>query len=232
MNKLIILLFIELLMGQIIDPETGKTAELKYFPETGEYYLFGLDELNLVNGKSYKGEFIRRTTNLVYFKIEEKGGSILEVEMQDIKSLISENGKRIIDDYIIEKANKINHQRYLEETAIENGKYENLMIYTCVGSLGSMLLGGAVFFAEVELLSIDAIPVALASLIIPTYIINKIKGINYPVLIQSNSDKRKYRKLYLKHKNKRIYKYILPSYFVSGLTCSLLSMYLLSRTPS
>ena len=67
----------------------------------------------MIDGKSYKGKFIRKTNNLVYFKIEGKGGSILEIEMQNIDSIISENGNAIIDDFIIEKAVKINHQKNL-----------------------------------------------------------------------------------------------------------------------
>ena len=228
MNKLILLLITGILYGQIIDPETGKTAELQYNPETGRYYFFGLDELNLLNGKSYKGKFIRKTNNLVYFKIEEKNGSILEVEMQNISSLISENGNHIIDDLIIEKANKINHQKYLEETAITNGKKENLVFYTCAGPLGSVLFGGAVLLELVNHQSLNAIPIAIISPIIPAYIINKIIGINYPESIQSNSDKKKYKKLYLKHKNKRIYKYILPGYFISYLAGGLFYMYTVS----
>ena len=105
MSKIFILIIIGLLKGQIIDPETGKTAELQYNPKTGEYYLFGLDKLKLVDGKLYTGKFIRRTNNLVYFKIVENGGSILEIEIQKISRIISENGKAIIDDLIIEKAN-------------------------------------------------------------------------------------------------------------------------------
>ena len=228
MNKLILLLITGLIHGQIIDPETGRTAELQYNPETGGYYFFGLDELNLLNGKSCKGKFIRKTNNLVYFKIEEKNGSILEVEMQNVSSLISENGNHIIDDLIIEKANKINHQKYLEKTATTNGKNENLVFYICAGPLGSMLLGGAVLLELVDHQSLNAFPIALISPIIPAYVINKIMGINYPESIQSNSDKKKYRKLYLKHKNRRIYKYILPSYFISYLAGGLFYMYTVS----
>ena len=227
-SKIFILIIIGLLKGQIIDPETGKTAELQYNPKTGEYYLFGLDKLKLVDGKLYTGKFIRRTNNLVYFKIVENGGSILEIEIQKISRIISENGKAIIDDLIIEKANIINHQNYLEETAIANGKNENLLIYSCAGALGSMLFGGAASLGITDPQSIDAVPLALISPFITGYMLNKIKGVKYPESIQSNSDKRKYKKLYLKNKNKRVYKYIIPGYLISYLVGGLFYMYVVS----
>ena len=65
MNKLFISLIIGLIQGQIVDPQTGKPAELRYDSGSGEYYLFGLDVLNMIDDKSYKGKFIRKTNNLV-----------------------------------------------------------------------------------------------------------------------------------------------------------------------
>ena len=228
MNKLLILIIIGLIQGQIVDPETGHPAELRYDSRSGEYYLFGLDVLNMIDGNSYKGKFIRKTNNLVYFKIEENGGSILEIEIQKISRLISENGKAIIDDLIIEKANTINHQNYLEETAIANGKNENLLIYSCAGALGSLLFGVAASFGITDPQSIDAIPLALISPFITGYMLNKIKDVKYPESIQSNSDKKKYKKLYLKNKNKRVYKYIIPGYLISYLVGGLFYMYVVS----
>ena len=50
MNKLFISLIIGLIQGQIVDPETGKPAELRYDSGSGEYYLFGLSYYFIVNG--------------------------------------------------------------------------------------------------------------------------------------------------------------------------------------
>ena len=230
MNKLFISLIIGLIQGQIVDPETGKPAELRYDSGSGEYYLFGLDVLNMIDGKSYKGKFIRKTNNLVYFKIEGKGGSILEIEMQNIDSIISENGNAIIDDFIIEKAVKINHQKFIEKTAYENGKDDNLMVYTLSGPIGIIIIGGALIISNGKARKNRGLLAAITStsLILPPYAIHKLVGINYPKPIYSNSDKKKYKKIYTQQKNKRIVKYVVPGYLVSGLLGGLAYMYFVS----
>jgi len=89
--------------GQVRDPETDELVTLKYDEKTGKYYLFGLDKMDLINGKSFLGKFIEASDSLVFFKTEFDGGQILEQEITSIEKLILKRGKQIVNDKIIDK---------------------------------------------------------------------------------------------------------------------------------
>ena len=89
--------------GQVIDPETGELVNLKYDKKSGSYYLFGLDKMELLDDKVFKGKFMGASDSLVFFKTELDGGKILEQEIALIKNLVLESGSDVIDNNIFNK---------------------------------------------------------------------------------------------------------------------------------
>jgi len=87
--------------GQVTDPETGEFAKLKYDEKSGSYYLFGLDKMELLDNKLFKGKFIAASDSVVFFKTEMDGGKLLEQEIASIKNLVLETGSLVIDNNIL-----------------------------------------------------------------------------------------------------------------------------------
>tara|TARA_A100001015_G_scaffold320967_1_gene449405 strand:- start:3109 stop:3537 length:429 start_codon:yes stop_codon:yes gene_type:complete len=90
-------------IGQVTDPETGELVNLKYDENSGSYYLFGVDKMELLNNNVFQGKFISASDSLVFFKTELDGGKILEQDIASIKNLILESGSRVIDNKILKK---------------------------------------------------------------------------------------------------------------------------------
>ena len=88
--------------GQVKDPETGELVNLKYDKKSGSYYLFGLDKMELLDNKVFKGKFMGASDSLV-FKTELDGGKILEQEIASIKNLVLESGSHVIDNNVFKK---------------------------------------------------------------------------------------------------------------------------------
>ena len=114
MHYFIFFFLVILSFGQVKDPETGELVNLKYDKKSGSYYLFGLDKMELVDNKVFKGKFIGASDSLVFFKTELDGGKILEQNLSSIKNLVLESGSNVIKNntfnkkYItIEKPNTI-----------------------------------------------------------------------------------------------------------------------------
>ena len=89
--------------GQVKDPETGELVNLKYDKKSGSYYLFGLDKMELVDNKVFKGKFIGASDSLVLFKTELDGGKILEQNLSSIKNLVLESGSNVIKNNTFNK---------------------------------------------------------------------------------------------------------------------------------
>ena len=103
MHFFIFFFLVILSFGQVKDPETGELVNLKYDKKSGSYYLFGLDKMELVDNKVFKGKFIGASDSLVFFKTELDGGKILEQEIASIKNLILESGSHVIDNNAFNK---------------------------------------------------------------------------------------------------------------------------------
>ena len=103
MIQQVIFLFFSVLYCQIRNPDTGELAELKYHKQSGQYFLFGLDMIELTDGEIHKGKFISMSDSIVVFKTDAGGGMLLEKEIQSIKNIILENSLKVIDNYKIDK---------------------------------------------------------------------------------------------------------------------------------
>ena len=89
--------------GQVKDPETGELVNLKYDKKSRSYYLFGLDKMELLDNKVFKGKFMGASDSLVLFKTELDGGKILDQEIASIKNLVLESGSDVINNNIFNK---------------------------------------------------------------------------------------------------------------------------------
>ena len=89
--------------GQVKDPETGDLVNLKYDKKSRSYYLFGLDNMELLDNNVFQGKFMGASDSLVFFKTELDGGKILEQEIASIKSLVLESGSNVIENNIFNK---------------------------------------------------------------------------------------------------------------------------------
>ena len=54
-------------IGQVTDPETGELVNLKYDENSGSYYLFGVDKMELLNNNVFQGKFISASDSLGVF---------------------------------------------------------------------------------------------------------------------------------------------------------------------
>ncbi len=103
MHYLSFFFLIVISFGQVKDPETGELVTLKYDENSGSYYLFGLDKMELLDNNFFQGKFIAASDSLVFFKTELDGGKILEQEIVSIKNLVLETGLRVIHNNIMNK---------------------------------------------------------------------------------------------------------------------------------
>ena len=103
MHFFIFFFLVTLSFGQVKDPETGELVNLKYDKKSGSYYLFGLDKMELVDNKVFKGKFIGASDSLVLFKTELDGGKILEQNLSSIKNLVLESGSNVIKNNTFNK---------------------------------------------------------------------------------------------------------------------------------
>ena len=103
MRFFIFFFLVILSFGQVKDPETGELVNLKYDKKSRSYYLFGLDKMELLDNKVFKGKFMGASDSLVLFKTELDGGKILEQEIASIKNLVLESGSQVIDNNIFNK---------------------------------------------------------------------------------------------------------------------------------
>ena len=103
MHYLIFFFLVILSFGQVIDPETGDLVNLKYDKKSGSYYLFGLDNMELLDNNVFQGKFMGASDSLVFFKSELDGGKILEQEIASIKNLVLESGSHVIDNNVFKK---------------------------------------------------------------------------------------------------------------------------------
>ena len=103
MHFFIFFFLVTLSFGQVKDPETGELVNLKYDKKSGSYYLFGLDKMELVDNKVFKGKFIGASDSLVFFKTELDGGKILEQNLSSIKNLVLESGSNVIKNNTFNK---------------------------------------------------------------------------------------------------------------------------------
>tara|TARA_Y100001935_G_C17224166_1_gene466873 strand:+ start:376 stop:801 length:426 start_codon:yes stop_codon:yes gene_type:complete len=112
--------------GQVIDPETGELVNLKYDKKSGSYYLFGLDKMELLDDKVFKGKFMGASDSFVFFKTELDGGKILEQEIALIKNLVLESGSDVIDNNIFNK-NYITIQK--PKQIVKKSKIKQILSY-------------------------------------------------------------------------------------------------------
>jgi len=103
MHYFIFFFLVILSFGQVKDPETGELVNLKYDKKSRSYYLFGLDKMELLDNKVFKGKFMGASDSLVFFKTELDGGKILEQEIASIKNLVLESGSDVINNNIFNK---------------------------------------------------------------------------------------------------------------------------------
>ena len=103
MHFFIFFFLVILSFGQVKDPETGELVNLKYDKKSGSYYLFGLDKMELVDNKVFKGKFIGASDSLVFFKTELGWGKILEQNLSSIKNLVLESGSNVIKNNTFNK---------------------------------------------------------------------------------------------------------------------------------
>ena len=101
MHALTIFLLIAHSFAQIVDPETGELASLKFDKDSGLYYVFGLDKMELLNKKTYQGKFMAASDSLVLFKSESEGGKILEQPVVSINHLVLKTGLKVINNNIL-----------------------------------------------------------------------------------------------------------------------------------
>ena len=103
MHYFIFFFLVILSFGQVKDPETGELVNLKYDKKSRSYYLFGLDKMELLDNKVFKGKFMGASDSLVFFKTELDGGKILDQEIASIKNLVLESGLHVIDNNVFKK---------------------------------------------------------------------------------------------------------------------------------
>ena len=103
MHYFIFFFLVILSFGQVKDPKTGELVNLKYDKKSRSYYLFGLDKMELLDNKVFKGKFMGASDSLVFFKTELDGGKILDQEIASIKNLVLESGLHVIDNNVFKK---------------------------------------------------------------------------------------------------------------------------------
>ena len=126
MHYFIFFFLVILSFGQVKDPETGELVNLKYDKKSGSYYLFGLDKMELLDDKVFKGKFMGASDSLVFFKTELDGGKILEQEIALIKNLVLESGSDVIDNNIFNK-NYITIQK--PKQIVKKSKIKQILSY-------------------------------------------------------------------------------------------------------
>ena len=126
MHYFIFFFLVILSFGQVIDPETGDLVNLKYDKKSGSYYLFGLDKMELLDDKVFKGKFMGASDSFVFFKTELDGGKILEQEIALIKNLVLESGSDVIDNNIFNK-NYITIQK--PKQIVKKSKIKQILSY-------------------------------------------------------------------------------------------------------
>ena len=126
MHYFIFFFLVILSFGQVKDPETGELVNLKYDKKSGSYYLFGLDKMELLDDKVFKGKFMGASDSFVFFKTELDGGKILEQEIASIKNLVLESGSDVIDNNIFNK-NYITIQK--PKQIVKKSKIKQILSY-------------------------------------------------------------------------------------------------------
>ena len=188
------------------------------------------DKLVLKDGTTYLGEYSKIEGKYVFFKLKD-GFAFQPVSVKQVERLELKNGQFIIGSSSDILTNEENQKESLEEyqklstkeKGIYDAKSKNLNKWALYMPTSTITFGGfaGLHFFLTGKSEFWESPIffggsSVASLIIPYFVLNRKKKINFPKSILTDSEKEIYKQTYSKKLRQRKFKYAAVGTIVTG----------------